>query len=51
MGFDAGFVPLGEETVRVVGNPDRVEKPGVTALREAVAEGEDVFDSPAGYGR
>jgi putative molybdopterin biosynthesis protein len=49
--LDAGFVSLGEETVRVLGNPDRVEKPGVEALREAVGSGGDVFDSLAGYGR
>jgi putative molybdopterin biosynthesis protein len=49
--LDAGFVPVGEETVRVLGNPDRVSKPGVEALREAVESGGDVFESLAGYGR
>ena len=47
--LDAGFVSVGEEEVRVLGNPGRVEKPGVVALREAVSEGTDVFDSLAGY--
>ncbi|WP_122089509.1 molybdopterin biosynthesis protein [Halalkalicoccus subterraneus] len=31
-----GFVPLGEERVRVLANPERLEKPGIEALREAV---------------
>jgi molybdenum cofactor synthesis domain-containing protein len=32
----AGFVPLGTEAVRVLANPDRVDKPGVDALRTAL---------------
>jgi putative molybdopterin biosynthesis protein len=47
----AGFVPLGEETVRVLGNPERVGKAGVGALRAAIADGGDVFESLAGYDR
>ena len=31
--LDCGFVPLGTESVRVLANPDRVDKPGVGALR------------------
>jgi putative molybdopterin biosynthesis protein len=49
--LDAGFVPLGDETVRVLGNPERVEKHGVEALAEAIANGGDVFESLAGYRR
>ncbi|MFC7226737.1 molybdopterin biosynthesis protein [Salinirubellus salinus] len=44
-----GFVPCGTERVRLLGNPDRVAKPGVRALAEAVASGDDVFDALAGY--
>jgi putative molybdopterin biosynthesis protein len=49
--LDVGFVPLGEETVRVLANPERTGKPGVEALRDVLAEGDDVFDSLAGYGK
>lgn len=38
--LDMGFVALGEERVRVLANPDRLEKPGVEALREAVENAE-----------
>jgi molybdenum cofactor synthesis domain-containing protein len=31
--LDCGFVPLGVESVRVLANPDRLDKPGVEALR------------------
>jgi molybdenum cofactor synthesis domain-containing protein len=31
--LDCGFVPLGVESVRVLANPDRTDKPGVEALR------------------
>jgi len=31
--LDCGFVPLGTESVRVLANPDRTDKPGVEALR------------------
>ncbi|WP_255195465.1 molybdopterin biosynthesis protein [Halorarius litoreus] len=44
-----GFVPLGEETVRVLANPDRVGKPGVEQLRRVVEAGDDVFDALPGY--
>jgi len=33
-----GFVPVGTERVRVLGNPDRAGKPGVAALRAALDE-------------
>jgi putative molybdopterin biosynthesis protein len=46
-----GFVPLGEETVRMLGNPERTGKSGVEALRNVLADGDDVLDSLAGYGR
>ena len=49
--LDTGFVPLGTQRVRVHANPARVDKPGVEAMREAVADGDDVFDALAGYGR
>jgi len=31
-----GFVPLGVESVRVLANPDRIDKPGVESLRAAL---------------
>jgi len=34
--LDCGFVPLGTESVRVLANPDRTNKPGVEALRSAL---------------
>ncbi|GAB3327516.1 molybdopterin biosynthesis protein [Haloplanus salinarum] len=34
--LDCGFVPVGTESVRVLANPDRTDKPGVTALERAV---------------
>ncbi|MFB6205683.1 MAG: molybdopterin biosynthesis protein [Haloglomus sp.] len=49
--LDAGFVPVGEETVRVLAHPDRVEKEGVTAFREVVANADDAIERLAGYGR
>ncbi|MFC7070851.1 molybdopterin biosynthesis protein [Halobaculum lipolyticum] len=49
--LDTGFVSLGTQPVRVYANPSRVGKPGVAALREAVADGADVFGSLAGYER
>ncbi|ESP88272.1 molybdopterin biosynthesis protein [Candidatus Halobonum tyrrellensis] len=45
----AGFVPLGEEAVRVRANPDRTEKAGVAALRRAVEGADGVLDGLAGY--
>jgi molybdate-binding protein len=44
-----GFVPCGTERVRLLGNPDRVEKPGVRSLTSAVTDAAAVFDSLAGY--
>ncbi|MFC6941436.1 molybdopterin biosynthesis protein [Salinirubellus sp. GCM10025818] len=47
----AGFVPVGEEEVRVLGNPERTGKEGIERLREAISEATDLLDSLAGYGR
>jgi molybdenum cofactor synthesis domain-containing protein len=44
------FVAVGEERVRVLANPDRTEKPGVTALREAVTNAGDVLADLPGFG-
>jgi len=49
--LNTGFVSLGSEPVRVHANPARVDKPGVRGLREAIADGDDVFDSLVGYER
>ena len=49
--LEAGFVPVGTETVRVLANPDRVEKPGVAALREAITDADADIAALAGYGR
>ncbi|TSD15205.1 molybdopterin biosynthesis protein [Haloglomus irregulare] len=49
--LDAGFVPVGEETVHVLANPDRVEKPGVNALERAIAEADAAIAELPGYGR
>jgi len=49
--LDLGFVPVGEETVRVLGNPRRVEKSGVDALAAQVAGMDDLLDDLPGYGR
>ncbi|MFB6256063.1 MAG: molybdopterin biosynthesis protein [Haloplanus sp.] len=47
--LDCGFVPLGVESVRVLANPDRAEKPGVASLRAALdARLDDVTASLAG---
>jgi molybdenum cofactor synthesis domain-containing protein len=47
--LDCGFVPLGVESVRVLANPDRTEKPGVAALRAVLdARLDDVAASLAG---
>jgi putative molybdopterin biosynthesis protein len=46
-----GFVSLGEETVRVLANPERVQKEGVRALRSAIEDADDVFASLSGYAR
>jgi molybdate-binding protein len=47
--LDLGFVPVGTETVRVLANPDRVEKPGIERLRAVVRDCGDVFADLAGY--
>jgi len=47
--LDVDFVPVGTETVRVVANPDRVDKPGVERLRAVVSAAGDVLDSLPGY--
>jgi molybdenum cofactor synthesis domain-containing protein len=47
----AGFVPAGEETVRVLANPDRVDKPGVNALERVIAEADAAIAELPGYGR
>ncbi|MEM4781758.1 MAG: molybdopterin biosynthesis protein [Halalkalicoccus sp.] len=47
--LDCGFVSLGEERVTALANPDRIEKPGVRTLREAI-RGADVGALP-GFGR
>ncbi|MFC6786308.1 molybdopterin biosynthesis protein [Halobaculum halobium] len=49
--LDTGFVSLGSEAVRVHANPARADKSGVRQLREAIADGDDVFATLAGYGR
>ena len=45
--LDLGFVPLGEQTVRVLVHPDRVDKPGIERLATAMdrldADGLDGF--------
>jgi putative molybdopterin biosynthesis protein len=44
-----GFVPVGEERVSVLANPDRAEKEGVEGLREAIAA--ESFEGLSGYRR
>ncbi|WP_254535584.1 molybdopterin biosynthesis protein [Halomarina litorea] len=46
-----GFAPVGTETVRVLGNPDRAETSGVLALRSALTAMDDVLADLPGYGR
>ncbi|MFC5972437.1 molybdopterin biosynthesis protein [Halomarina salina] len=46
-----GFVPVDTETVRVLGNPDRVEKSGVEAVAAQVAGLDELLDELPGYGR
>ncbi|WP_353634392.1 molybdopterin biosynthesis protein [Halobacterium sp. NMX12-1] len=43
------FVPLGEQTVRALANPERVEKRGVQELADVLADVEDVLADLAGY--
>ncbi|RXK51687.1 molybdopterin biosynthesis protein [Halorientalis pallida] len=44
-----GFVPLGEQDVRVLANPDRTGKAGVQALRTAVENVDEVLADLPGY--
>jgi putative molybdopterin biosynthesis protein len=44
-----GFVPLGEQDVRVVANPERGEKPGVAALESAFDDFDGVLADLAGF--
>lgn len=46
-----GFVPLGEQDVRVHANPDRVGEPGLEALRDAVENADAVLGELPGFGR
>jgi len=46
---DLGFVPVNEETVRVLANPDRMEKEGVQALADRLGELSPLLDDLAGY--
>ncbi|NHN59647.1 MULTISPECIES: molybdopterin biosynthesis protein [Halorussus] len=47
-----GFVPVGTETVRVLANPDREEKPGVRDLSAALDDRlDDVLAELPGFGR
>ena len=48
--LDVAFVPVGEETVRVLAAPERAHKPGVEALETAIAEG-GAIDRLSGYRR
>ncbi|MUV61862.1 molybdopterin biosynthesis protein, partial [Halobacterium sp. CBA1126] len=43
------FVPVGEQPVRALANPERVEKPGVQELAGALDDLEDVLADLAGY--
>jgi len=48
--LDCAFVPLGTESVRVLANPDRVDKPGVDSLRSVLdAHLDDVTASLTGF--
>jgi putative molybdopterin biosynthesis protein len=48
--LDLGYVPVGEETVRVLANPNRVEKSGVQALESSLEDLTALLDGLAGYG-
>ncbi|MFD1514695.1 molybdopterin biosynthesis protein [Halomarina rubra] len=45
------FVGVGEETVRVLGNPERAEKSGVEAFAARVGAMDDLLADLPGYGR
>jgi len=48
--LDCDFVPLGTESVRVLANPERTDKPGVESLRAVLdARLDDVTASLAGF--
>ncbi|MFD1632965.1 molybdopterin biosynthesis protein [Haloplanus ruber] len=48
--LDCGFVPLGTESVRVLADPDRTDKPGVVALDDAIESAlDDVVANLAGF--
>ena len=50
--LDLGFVPLGEESVRVLAASDRMEKPGVKALDSVLDDlDEPCADLPGFRGR
>ncbi|MFT4889204.1 MAG: putative molybdopterin biosynthesis protein [Halobacteriales archaeon] len=44
-----GFVPLGEQVVRVHANPDRTGKAGVQALEEAIHDVDSIIEDLPGY--
>jgi putative molybdopterin biosynthesis protein len=48
--LDLGFVPAGEEDVRVLASPERVEKSGVQALASSLEELSPLLDGLPGYG-
>jgi putative molybdopterin biosynthesis protein len=48
-GLGMGFVPLGDQDVRVRANAARTEKAGVRELAAVLASAGDVFDSLPGY--
>ncbi|MEF8856215.1 MAG: molybdopterin biosynthesis protein [Haloplanus sp.] len=48
--LDCGFVPMGTESVRVLVNPERTDRPGVESLRSVLdARLDDVVSSLAGF--
>jgi putative molybdopterin biosynthesis protein len=49
--LDLGYVPLGEQSVTVLANPNRTEKDGVQALDEAVEDADSVLADLDGYSR
>ena len=46
---DLGFVSIGTQSVRLLGNPDREEKPPIDAVRDALETLPTVCSSLAGY--
>ncbi|EMA49225.1 MULTISPECIES: molybdopterin biosynthesis protein [Halococcus] len=47
--LDCGFVPLGEETVRLLAASDRMEKPGVAALERALDDLDELCTDLPGF--